>query len=185
MPDKDNPPTRTQSDKDIWDYATQDVTPIEKKSYNLDKLKHKPTIRKPQNHTPALNSPQPPPPNRDHHQPPQTDRRTEQRLKRGQFPIEGRIDLHGMTQNQAYDALCSYIPAAYGQGKRCILVITGKGLSKSAQISILDQKPGILRQKTPQWLNDVPLKQFILKIETAKQKDGGEGALYVLLRRKR
>ncbi len=115
----------------------------------------------------------------------EVDYRTQLRLKRGKMQIDGRIDLHGMTQNQAYDALLSFIPHAHSLGKRCVLVITGKGENRTSNASLFDGNIGVLKQKTPEWLNNSPLVQYVLKIETARPNHGGEGALYVLLRRKR
>lgn len=112
------------------------------------------------------------------------DRKTAQRLARGQLPIEGRLDLHGMSQTQAYDALKRFIPAAHAQGKRCVLVITGKGAPRT-DTSLLERTSGVLKQKTPEWLNSPPLDHLVLKTQTAQPKDGGAGALYVLLRRQR
>ncbi len=113
------------------------------------------------------------------------DRRTEQRLRRGQLDIEGRLDLHGMNQNQAYDALLDFIPKSYNNGKRCVLIITGKGYRRHSDQSLLERTNGVLKQKTPQWLDDMPLSNYVLNVQTAKPKHGGEGALYVLLRRNR
>jgi DNA-nicking Smr family endonuclease len=115
------------------------------------------------------------------------DHRTRRRLKRGKMSIDGRLDLHGKTQNEAYDTLLEYIPVAYASGKRCILVITGKGLPRSGDIKLIERSDhiGILKQKTPQWLSMPPLSPYILDIQTAQPNHGGEGALYVLLRRKR
>ncbi len=174
-----------EDEQTLWEIATKDVTPLNPEKSQTTPAKaplEKQTIPKPKRQRKKA-EPQPTKREENHEKSNETDRRTTQRLKRGQLPIEGRLDLHGMTQHQAYEALCRYIPAAYGQGKRCILVITGKGLSRSGNTHILDQKPGVLRQKTPQWLSEAPLKQFILKTEPAKQNDGGHGALYVLLRR--
>ncbi len=113
------------------------------------------------------------------------DYNTERRLKRGKIPIDSRVDLHGMTQIQAYDCLLSFIPSAYNAGKRCVLVITGKGGWQSADASIIDKEVGVLRQKTPIWLSEMPLNEYILKVKTARPNHGGEGALYVLLRNNR
>ncbi len=115
------------------------------------------------------------------------DHRTQQRLKRGKMSIDGRLDLHGKTQAEAYDALLGYIPAAHASGKRCILVITGKGLPRSGDIKLIERSEyiGILKQKTPQWLSMPPLSPYILDIQTARPNHGGEGAIYVLLRRRR
>ena len=103
------------------------------------------------------------------------DRRTEDRLRRGQMSIEGTLDLHGLNQSEAQEALRRFILEAVSQDKRCVLVITGKGRSG----------PGVLRQNVPIWLNEEPLEGLVLKSYPAKPKDGGEGALYVYLRRRR
>ena len=106
------------------------------------------------------------------------DRRTDERLRKGQMKIEGRIDLHGLNQGEAHEALQGFIQRAYRSGKRCVLVITGKG-ARSVE------EGGVLRKRVPGWLAAAPLDALILKTYTAKPKDGGQGALYVLLRRKR
>lgn len=116
------------------------------------------------------------------------DARTASRLRRGQLPIEARLDLHGMGQIHAYDALKDFILRAVAQRKRCLLVITGKGgrgkiVDDEADFS--DENIGILRRKVPQWLNDPALSPHILQTQQAQPKDGGAGALYVLLRRVR
>ena len=103
---------------------------------------------------------------------PGIDRRTNDRLRRGKLPIEGRLDLHGHSQDSAHRALDAFIDASYAQGKRCVLIVTGKG-------------KGILQSAVPRWLNEAALRPKVLSIEFAQQKDGGTGALYVLLRRHR
>ncbi len=117
------------------------------------------------------------------------DRRTEDRLRKGKMPIEATLDLHGMIQDEAHEALTRFIEHAYGQGKRCVLVITGKGQRKNERqtgsADWLSPKPGILKRRVPDWLTQTPLQPLVLKALPAKQKDGGEGALYVYLRRKR
>lgn len=114
------------------------------------------------------------------------DANTQRRLKQGKIKIEARIDLHGMTQVQAYDALHRFIQKSYFSQLRCVLVITGKGGARSfLNTSAENMGKGVLRANVPMWLNDKSMDQFILKIHTAKPCDGGEGALYVLLRRMR
>ena len=104
------------------------------------------------------------------------DRRTAERLKRGQLPIEGRIDLHGMTQDDAHAALARFIAASRAMGRRCVLVITGKGRPNA-------EGGGVLKQAVPRWLNEPSLRAQILAFVGAQPKDGGGGALYVLLKR--
>lgn len=115
-------------------------------------------------------------------QAPQLDARTEARLRRGQMPVEGRLDLHGMTQDEAHTRLNGFIIAAHGAGKRCVLVITGKGLSRAQGD---ERSGGVLRQKLPMWLSIAPLSAIVLKHYPAVQRDGGTGAWYVYLKRQR
>lgn len=105
------------------------------------------------------------------------DRRSAERLSRGQLPIEGRLDLHGLTQAAAADRLASFLGRAQGEGKRCVLVITGKGGSRG--------RSGVLREQVPRWLNQPPNRARVLAFDYARPRDGGDGALYVLLKRRR
>lgn len=106
------------------------------------------------------------------------DKRTGQKLVRGKLPLEGRLDLHGMTQDQAHGKLTRFIATSAEAGKRCVLVITGKGLKPTGET-------GVLRKAVPRWLNSSELRPLVLAIRYAQSKDGGEGALYVLLKRRR
>ena len=93
--------------------------------------------------------------------------------------IDARLDLHGMTQARAHSALSGFIAASYNAGCRCVLVITGKG-SKDGE-----RKTGVLKENVPLWLCEMPNSPVVLKFMTAQPKDGGSGALYVYLRRKK
>ncbi len=101
------------------------------------------------------------------------DRRTGERLRRGQLRPEARLDLHGMTADEAHAALADFLRASHSRGKRCVIVITGRGKLGS----------GVIRAETPHWLNAPTLRPLILAYAEAQPKDGGAGALYVLLRR--
>lgn len=111
----------------------------------------------------------------EHGTSPGVDRRTADRFRKGRMAVEGRLDLHGMTQAQAYGALHSFIERASATGLRCVLVITGKGM----------QGQGVLRRMVPRWLNDTRLRPLILSFSHAQIPDGGDGALYVLVKRRR
>ena len=100
------------------------------------------------------------------------DGRTQRRLFRGDVPVDRRLDLHGLTAVRAESRLTQFIEAAARDECRCVLVITGKGA-------------GILRGHVPDWLKRQPLSPHILALAEARPYDGGSGALYVLLRRKR
>lgn len=103
------------------------------------------------------------------------DRANAERLKRGKHPIEARLDLHGMTQDEAHRALAVFIRGARAGGKRCVLVITGRGRAGD----------GVLRSAVPRWLDEPEMRPHLLAIATAQPRDGGAGALYVMLRRTR
>tara|TARA_B100001057_G_scaffold183570_1_gene184248 strand:- start:539 stop:1135 length:597 start_codon:yes stop_codon:yes gene_type:complete len=103
------------------------------------------------------------------------DRLSARRMQRGQLPIEDRLDLHGLSQEQAHKKLNAFISRAVQQNFRHVLIITGKGRDGH----------GILRQKVPAWLKDAPLCHHLLAISYAQPKDGGKGALYIRLKRKR
>ena len=113
----------------------------------------------------------------NHEHAPGLDKRSARRLKRGLRKIEARLDLHGFRQEEAHRALTSFIAGSYKAGKRCVLVITGKG-----QVS---EGGGVLRTNVPRWLNQAPNRMRILSFTHATPADGGTGALYVLLKRQR
>ena len=103
------------------------------------------------------------------------DRVALRRLARGSLPIDGRIDLHGCTQERAHAALNHLIFRARENGWRTLLIITGKGDNRGGV--------GILRQMVPIWLTTPPLAAQILALGAATPRHGGTGALYVQLRR--
>jgi DNA-nicking Smr family endonuclease len=105
------------------------------------------------------------------------DKRQAERFRGGRLPIEGRIDLHGRTQQEAHDDLRAFVTDAHARGKRCVLVITGKGMTAA--------KAGILKTNVPRWLNEPGLRRHVLAFDYAERQHGGEGALYVLLKRDR
>jgi DNA-nicking Smr family endonuclease len=105
------------------------------------------------------------------------DKRLAERLKRGQLPIEGTLDLHGLTQDEAHRQLDGFLALSATAGRRCVLVITGKGAWRS--------ESGILREMAPRWLNEAPNRSSVLAIANAQPRHGGSGALYVLLKRRR
>lgn len=114
---------------------------------------------------------------------PGVDRRTAERLRRGLLPVGARLDLHGLTREQARVALNAFIAKSAKQGKRCLLVITGKGTRAGVEEGWRGE--GVLRDAVPRWLNESPNRDKILAISHAQPKDGGDGALYVLLKRRR
>ena len=105
------------------------------------------------------------------------DARAVTRLRRGQTRPEARLDLHGHTLDQAHRALAGFIDRAASGGMRCVLVITGKGR--------IGEIGGTIRSEFPRWLNQARLRARILAFAEAQPRDGGAGAFYVLLRKRR
>lgn len=110
------------------------------------------------------------------------DQKAYGRLKRGKLLPEGKIDLHGMTMAQAHPKLTGFIMRAHGDGKRLVLVITGKG-RQSNDDGPIPVRRGVLRHQVPQWLSLAPLAPLVLQVSEAHIKHGGGGAYYVYLRR--
>jgi DNA-nicking Smr family endonuclease len=104
------------------------------------------------------------------------DASNEKRVRRGRIEIDARIDLHGMTQDQAQAALVRFLERLSGGGGRCGLVITGKGRAPSE---------GILRRRLPEWLAEPPLSGIVASFAPAHARHGGEGAWYVFVRKGR
>lgn len=110
------------------------------------------------------------------------DKRTMGRLKRGKLPVEGRLDLHGLSQGEAERALAAFLARSQERGHRCVLVITGKGGERRSEDF---ERTGVLRRMVPLWLNKPANRARILAFDEARAQHGGAGALYVLLRRAR
>jgi DNA-nicking Smr family endonuclease len=106
---------------------------------------------------------------------PGLDRNTARKFERGELPIDRAIDLHGLTQQRAHEALDRFMGEAVKAGLRMLLVVTGKG----------KQGEGVLRRQVPEWLRGGPYASRILRLANARLPHGGDGALYVLLRRNR
>jgi DNA-nicking Smr family endonuclease len=110
------------------------------------------------------------------------DRRTFTQLKRGKSKPEARIDLHGMTAARAHTALTAFVLRAHAEGRRLVLVITGKGDAEGG--GLYPEARGVLRRQVPHWLELPPLGPIILQVTEAHQRHGGSGAFYVYLRRR-
>jgi len=103
-------------------------------------------------------------------------RKAKQRVARGKEPIDGRLDLHGLTQREAHTTLFRFLNAASLRGARLVLVITGKG-------GVGQGERGILKRQVPQWLALPEFREWVVGFERAHTAHGGEGALYVRMRR--
>ncbi len=119
------------------------------------------------------------------------DRRTRQRLLRGQVTIEARIDLHGLSVEEARQRLRGFIVASRQRGLRTILVITGKGAAPFTRHTLhghdhwhAPERQGVLRRELPRWLSEPDMQVHVSGFQPAHPRHGGGGAFYVRLRRK-
>ncbi len=112
-----------------------------------------------------------------HEAPRHLDRTTRMRLGKGRLPIEAKVDLHGLTQGEAHALLLEFLHRAHADGRRHVLVVTGKGSSLGSE--------GALRRAVPMWLATPPFRPLVGGHEEALHRHGGAGALYVQLRRSR
>lgn len=110
------------------------------------------------------------------------DKNTREKFRKGEYPIDGRLDLHGDTRETALLRVENFIHNHYSRGSRVLLIITGKGTFNKAPD---EPRAGVLRESLPGWLSDSGLRPFILAFDKATVKDGGSGAFYVLLKRRR
>jgi DNA-nicking Smr family endonuclease len=160
----------------VWQAVTRDVRPLRGVAVEAGEPPPPPPAPVPQ----FVPVPARPPPARDlpslaPGRTPGLDGGTARRLMRGHMVIDDRLDLHGMTQDAAHARLSAVIARAYEAGRRCLLVITGKGRDGD----------GVLRAQVPRWLNEAPNRGRILGFSFARPQDGGDGALYVLVKRRR
>ncbi len=113
------------------------------------------------------------------------DRKKIRKIATDQIEIHATLDLHGYRQEQAHTALKSFIRNAQVQGYRYVLIITGKGITKKTSQSGFwqEEQPGVLKRKVPEWLSDQDLREYVVSYSSAHPKHGGEGALYVQIRK--
>jgi DNA-nicking Smr family endonuclease len=104
------------------------------------------------------------------------DPRVVRRLRKGEFAVQGHVDLHGMTREEAKAALDMYLAGARHGGKRCVLVVHGRGLHSKDQVPVL-------KDALKRWMTTARFAEHVLAFATARPHDGGAGAVYVLLRR--
>jgi DNA-nicking Smr family endonuclease len=104
------------------------------------------------------------------------ERQMKKRLARGSVSIDARIDLHGKTQHEAHRALLHFLRHAQNRSAMLVLVITGKGISG-------DGERGVLKRQVPVWLSQPDMRDYVIGFDTAHISHGGEGALYVRIRK--
>lgn len=197
------PPGLSRQDLELWRQVTQGIEPIDRSRLAIPLQPD--AERKPNSdgRRPQSRKPDPPPTATAIRDPEQAtpvsskepdlsgiDRRTRQRLFRGQMEVDARIDLHGLTQAEARMALRAFLSTAQARGHRLILVITGKGDAPFARHTLHSgevyhdpERQGVLRRALPQWLGERDFRDMVTGFQPAHPKHGGGGAFYVRIRR--
>ena len=167
----------TESERILWREFTRGIAPLKLlPAEDPEKLGEAPAPPAPI--VAPLRSAKPEVPRPKHEPPPLTPlgRRGRQRVARGRDSIDGRLDLHGLTQAEAHDALLSFLHQAQARGARTVMVITGKGRGGEG---------GVLKRQVPLWLALPEFRATVIGFEEAHHRHGGEGALYLRVRRGR
>ena len=200
-PGKKPPARLSAEERELWEHTARSLQPIKRKKGRVHAALEdvvEPPEAKRQPATPAIApkpaarvspppavkfTPAPPPP-----APLALERRKARKLGSGRTEIEARIDLHGMRQGEAHDALVRFLLRAHADNKRWVLVITGKGAPRRTaldeRLEYEGNERGILRRNVPRWLGEPALAPIVIGFTTAAINHGGEGALYVHLRKR-
>ena len=166
----------SEEEEALWDGFVRSIRPLRRaqKAPAREKTPLPAAAKSPRAQRPA--SPPPAPPLAP------LERRLKQRVASGRAPIDARIDLHGLTQNEAYEALLRFLEQAHADGGRIALVVTGKGGDGSHDRA---GARGVLRRQVPLWLELPAFRALVVGFDNAHAGHGGAGALYVRLRRRR
>jgi DNA-nicking Smr family endonuclease len=114
------------------------------------------------------------------------DRQTARQLEKGRLEVEARLDLHGLRQRDAHAQLRRFLKSAQGRGLKHVLVITGKGADPETRKSFYEEEErGVLRSAVPRWLTEPDFAPLVVSFSPAPRRLGGDGALYVRLRKLR
>jgi DNA-nicking Smr family endonuclease len=190
IPELSVPPRRKRSlseeERTLWESVAKQTRPLRKKSraakpHHTAPVEETPAAAQPaaspkplpSARVPRISTPELPPPLAP------IGRRERSQLSRGRKEIEARLDLHGMTQTRAHRALSGFLQRAHSEGLTFVLVITGKGKMG------VEAERGVLRRQVPQWLNLPEFRTLVVGFEEAHIGHGGQGALYVRIRRSR
>ena len=183
-----------KEDNNLWKQVTENLTPLSKKVRNfqredtVDTGKDKFTGKKfrPE----KVTRPAPPPPIPTPYIPPRSspgemETKRVRRLGRGNLSFDARIDLHGMYQKEAHSRLLMFLREARARGYRNVLVITGKGRAGDRSNEPGREAPGVIRRNIRHWLNEPEFSEIVTALSSARPNHGGEGALYLQIRRVR
>jgi DNA-nicking Smr family endonuclease len=172
----------SREERVLWKAVTQSIVPRRKPVEVDDTIENEPTPSPERAKRTSQPAPTALPPRVETRAPPPLaplGRRMKQRVARGKEPIDGRLDLHGLTQSEAHSVLLRFLRTAAARDARLVLVITGKGRRDG------EGERGVLKRQVPHWLSLPEFRALVVGFEDAHISHGGEGALYVRLRRLR
>lgn len=179
-------PPLDPEDLELWEKVKESVTPLKRgRRVKIEAVKlHRPAPPGPRGSEAAAPLAAPPDkPRKKRALPPivPIEKHVRRGLARAGAPIPERIDLHGLRQDEAHRLLLTFLRAAQVKGVRIVLIITGKGTPGDET----QRERGVLRRSVPHWLSLPEFRALVVGFETAAPRDGGEGALYVHVRRRR
>jgi DNA-nicking Smr family endonuclease len=179
--------TELETDAELWARVARSARPLEKRRAASPVAPTKPRAKpaaKGASPPPAKPAPKPAAKAKPAAKGEALNRQTARQLERGKLPVEARLDLHFMRQREAHAALRRFLKSAQGKGYRHVLVITGKGAAADTSRPFYEsEERGVLRQAVPHWLTAPDLAHVVLSYSEAPRRLGGEGALYVRLRK--
>jgi DNA-nicking Smr family endonuclease len=169
--------TLSLEDRILWSRIARTTRPLKGRAQAFPSESDEPAMGEiPASGPKLVDAPSQPTVHRTTYAPRHFDLPTRRKLAKGRLPIEGTVDLHGLTQSEAHALLLSSLHRAYADGRRYVLVITGKGDSYGSD--------GILKRAVPAWFATAPFRALVSGQEGAGRRHGGAGALYVRLRRR-
>lgn len=172
----------TPDERQLWAQVARGVTPLKARAFEPEPIAEAPSLPEPSN---TKSSAQPPfVQSRIEARPPPLvtlERKTISALRRGRQGVEAVVDLHGLRQAEAHQALRAFLHRSQGAGLKIVLVVTGKGAAGSEDSPFGER--GVLRRMVPHWLGLADLRPLVVGFQEAAAQHGGSGALYVRLRR--
>ncbi|MBR1648516.1 MAG: Smr/MutS family protein [Alphaproteobacteria bacterium] len=169
-------------DDDFWKEIIKDIVPLKSDKKDLSRKKVLLTVTR--KITPSTVYAGEPLERLDFDEAKGIDANTFRRFKTGRMPLDGKLDLHGYTEDQAFEKVTNFIKSSYLKSFRCVEIITGKGLHAQSDSDFFKSR-GVLKDRVPQWLNSPELRSLILAITHPEHTRGGSGVIRILLRRRK
>jgi DNA-nicking Smr family endonuclease len=185
---------RDDEDEALWARVVETAAPLRRRTKAAGSAKAvlpppkpaKPAAKQKASRQPPGFKPEPPSKPRPVPQTGPLDRQTSRDLEKGRLEVEAKLDLHGMRQRDAHGQLRRFLKTAQARGLKHVLVITGKGADPETRRSFYEEEErGVLRNAVPRWLAEPDFAPLVVSYSPAPRRLGGDGALYVRLRKLR